>query len=129
MDPGFEDAATSPRQLVQQLIALPRSEVVQPPAPTDAFGGSAVHLQLQIDAFCGGGAAYLVAAGPNGGRGISYYDKRPEGDGDMVIIDFWVVDVDGTTVVVDRFHRADAPDDLIAQSTRAVESITFVEAE
>ena len=47
----------------------------------------------------------------------------------MVIVDFWVVDVDGTPVVVDRFHLEDAPDDLVAQSNRARESIRFVEAE
>jgi hypothetical protein len=129
MGAGLKDAATTSQQLVQQLIRMPRSEVVQQPAPTEAFGGSAVHLQLRIDAFCDGGAAYQVAEAPAGGRGISYYDERPRGDGDVVIIDFWVVDVDGTPVVVDRFHREDAPDDLVAQSTRAVESITFVEAE
>lgn len=121
MDAGLKDAATAPQQLVQQLIRMPRSEVVQQPARTEAFGSSAVHLQLRIDAWCGGDAAYLVA----GDRGISYYDERPQGDARMVIIDFWVVDVDGTTVVVDRFHRADAPAYLVAQSTRVVESITF----
>ena len=125
MDAGYKDAATAPQQLVQQLIRMPRSEVVQQPTRTEAFGSSAVHLQLRIDAWCGGDAAYLVADGPAGDRGISYYDESPQGDARMVIIDFWVVDVDGTTVVVDRFHRADAPAHLVAQSTRAVESITF----
>jgi len=128
MDAGLKDAATAPQQLVQQLIRMPRSEVVQQPAPTEAFGGSAVHLQLRIDAACDD-AAYQVAEGPAGGRGISYFDETPQGDAGMVIIDFWVVDVDGTPVVVDRFHLEDAPDDLVAQSTRAVESITFVESE
>lgn len=130
MDAGLKEAATAPQQLVQQLIRLPRSEVVQQPAPTEAFGASAVHLQLRINAWCGGEpAAYLVADGPAGGRGISYFDGSPQGDARMVIIDFWVVDVDGTPVVVDRFHRVGAPDALVAQSTRAVESITFVEAD
>jgi hypothetical protein len=125
MDAGYKDAATAPQQLVQQLIRMPRSEVVQQPAPTEAFGRSTVHLQLRIDAWCGGDAAYLVADGPAGDRGISYYDESPQGDARVVIIDFWVVDVDGTTVVVDRFHLENAPDHLVAQSTRAVESITF----
>jgi hypothetical protein len=126
MDAGYKDAATAPQQLVQQLIHLPRSQVVQQPAPTRAFGRSAVHLQLRIDAGCASDdAAYLVANGPAGDRGISYFDQSPQRDEGMVIIDFWVVDVDGTSVVVDRFHLEDAPDDLVAQSTRAVESITF----
>ncbi|QBR92333.1 hypothetical protein [Nocardioides euryhalodurans] len=126
MAAGYKDAATAPQQLVQQLIHLPRSQVVQQPAPTEAFGRSAVHLQLRIDAGCAADdPAYLVADGPAGDRGISYFDESPQGDEGMVIIDFWVVDVDGTSVVVDRFHLEDAPDDLVAQSTRAVESITF----
>jgi len=128
MEAGSKDAATAPQQLVQQLIRMPRSEVVQQPARTEAFGGSAVHLQLRIDAACD--LAYQVAEGPAtaGGRGISYFDERPQGDARMVVIDFWVVEVDGTAVVVDRFHRAGAPAELVAQSTRAVESIAFVEA-
>jgi hypothetical protein len=129
MAAGLKDAATAPRQLVQQLAGMPRSEVVQQPAGTEAFGGTAVHLRLRIDALCGNGAAYQVAEGPAGGRGISYFDENPQGDARMVIVDFWVVDVDGTPVIIDRFHLEDAPDDLVAQSTRAAESITFVEAE
>lgn len=125
MGAGLKDAAATPQQLVQQLTRMPRSEVVQQPARTEAFGGSAVHLQLRIDAWCGD-AAYQVA---DGGRGISYFDERPQGDAGMVIIDFWVLDVDGNPVVVDRFHLEGAPDDLVAQSTRAVESITFAESE
>ena len=126
MSGGYKDAATAPQQLVQQLIRLPRSVVVQQPARTKAFGGNAVHLQMRIDAWCDGeAAAYLVADGQAGARGISYFDESPQGDEGMVVVDFWVVDVDGTSVVVDRFHLEDAPDDLIAQSTQAVESITF----
>ena len=129
MAAGLEEAATTPRQLVQQLLRMPRSEVVEQPARTEAFGGSAVHLRLRIDAACDGGAYYQVAETPTGGRGISYLDEPPRDEPRMVIIDFWVMDVDGVAVVVDRFHLEDAPHDLVAQSTRAVESITFIEAE
>lgn len=129
MQTGLKDAATTPQQLVQQLIRMPRSEVVQQPARTDAFGGSAIHLRLRINAACSEGAAYIVADGPGGIRGISYFDESPQGDTGMVIVDFWVVDVDGTPVVVDRFNLEDAPDELVAQSTRAVDTITFVEGE
>ncbi len=126
---GLKDAATAPQQLVQQLIRMPRSEVVQQPARTDAFGGSAIHLQLRIDAACDGDAWYQVAEGPVGSRGITWYSET-QVDAGMVIVDFWVVEVDGgTPVVVDRFHLEGAPADLVAQSTRAVESITFVGAE
>jgi hypothetical protein len=129
MEAGLESAATDPRQLVQQLVGMPRSEVVEAPARTNDFGGSATHLQLRIDAFCGGGAFYQVAEAPPGSRGISYFDGIPEGDSGDVIVDFWVLDVDGTAVIIDRFHTADAPDDLVAQATSAADSISFVTAE
>ena len=124
-----KEAATAPQQLVQQLIRMPRSEVVQQPARTEAFGGSAIHLQLRIDAACNGDAFYHVGDGQGGtSQGITWYSDT-QVDAGMVIIDFWVVDVDGTAVLVDRYHLEGAPDDLVAQSTRAVESITFVGAE
>ena len=129
MDAGLETAATESRQLVQQLVGMPRSEVVEAPLRTDAFGGSATHLQLRIDAACGGGAAYQVAEAPAGGRGISYFDETSISDSGDVIVDFWVLDVDGAAVIVDRFHTADAPDDLVARATRAADSISFVKAE
>lgn len=129
MEAGLKSAAPEPQQLVQQLVGMPRSEVVQAPVRTDAFGGSATHLQLRIDAACGGGAAYQVAEAPAGSHGISYFDETPKGHPGDVIVDFWVLDVDGTAVVVDRFHTADAPDDLVAQATRAAASISFVTTE
>lgn len=118
---GLEPAAVEPQQLAQQLAQLPRSEIVQQPTPTKTLGRSAVHLRLQVDAACADGAAYLVAQD----RGISYFDKSPAGPA-IVTIDFWVLDVNGTTVVVDMFHTEDAPTSLVAQAAAARESITLV---
>jgi hypothetical protein len=121
MAAGLEPAAGEPQQLVQQLTQMPRSEIVQQPTPTHALGRSAVHLRLQVAAVCADGAAYLVTDD----RGISYFDESPAIPG-IVIIDFWVLDVDGTTVMVDMFHTADAPRSLVAQAAAARESITLV---
>ena len=131
MEDGLERAAAEPAQLAQQFAGMPQSEVVQQPATTTAFGHSAVHLRLRVDAACKpytDGTAYLVAETPAGGRGISYFDENPEGLSGVVIIDFWVVDVDGTTVVVDMFRSEGAPKALVDQAAAARESITFVEA-
>lgn len=127
MGAGFKDAATEQQALAQQLAAMPRSEVVQQPTPTTAFGYDALHLRLRIDAGCGDGAAYLVAEGP-ATRGISYFDQDHAGVSRNVIIDFWVVDVNGTAVVVDMFHTEDAPKTLVDEAAAARESITFVTA-
>jgi len=121
MGAGLEPAAGEPQQLAQQLAQMPRSEIVQQPTPTKALGGSAVHLRLQVDAACADGAAYLVTDD----RGISYVDQSTAGSV-IVTIDFWVLDVNGTTVMVDMFHSKDAPRSLVAQAAAARESITLV---
>ena len=118
---GLETAAVQPQQLAQQLAQMPRSDVLQQPTSTNAFGRSALHLRLRVDAACGAGVAYLVTDE----RGISYFDKNPEVSG-IVLIDFWVMEVDGTTVVVDKFHTEEAPQTLVDQATAARRSITFV---
>ena len=118
---GLEPAAGQPQQLAEQLAQMPRSDIVQQPTSTNALGRKAVHLRLRVDAACADGAAYLVT----GDRGISYFDKSPAGSG-IVIIDFWVLDVNGTTVMVDMFHTKDAPRSLVAQAAAARESITLV---
>lgn len=127
MEAGLKPAAVEPQQLARQLAEMPRSDILQQPTPTNAFGHSAVHLRLRVDAACNR-AAYQVAEAPPGSRGISYFDETREVSG-IVIIEFWVVDVDGTTVVVDMFRTEDAPRNLADQAAAARESITFVTAE
>ncbi|PVG82014.1 hypothetical protein DDE18_15110 [Nocardioides gansuensis] len=125
MQAGHKPAAAGQQQLAAQLAAMPGSTVVERPTPTEAFGHSAIHGAVKVDAFCDGtteGNAYLVAED----RGISYFDSPPGRALRTVRVDFWVVDVDGTNVVVDMFHTGSAPEDLIAQADRARESITFV---
>jgi hypothetical protein len=116
------DARGTPQALARQLVALPRSTVIQPPTATEAFGHDAVHLRLLIDDQCPD--VYQIAterAGDDYGRGISYGNTRKK-----VLIDFWVVDVNGTPVVVDMWHHADASIELVGSTTQVRDSITFV---
>ena len=46
-----------------------------------------------------------------------------------VLIDFWVVDLDGTMVVVDMWHQVDAPTELVGRASQVRDSITFVTGE
>ena len=46
------DAGGTPQALARQLVRLPRSTVVQPLTPTEAFGHDAIHLRLRIDDQC-----------------------------------------------------------------------------
>ena len=51
---------------------------------------------------------------------------------EVLIVDFWVVEVDGILVVVDMVRNPDTPRALVDQAAEAVDSIdsfTFVPAE
>ena len=73
---GGLPAAETSQGLAGQLARLPQGTVVQPPAPTEAFGHDALHLRLRIDDCCPidqctelpgrrrGGAASATATSP-----------------------------------------------------------------
>lgn len=121
-DPSTTTPAATVDELAGQLARLPRSEVLLAPAPTRAFGYDAVHLRLRVDTECR--LYYRVAKARSGERGISYpgVDNVPVD----VVIDFWVVDLGGTPVVVDQWRNIDAPEGIVDRATRTRESVTFV---
>ncbi len=126
---GCGDATTatvgqSPEALADGLAALPRSTLLQPPTEGRALGYAVYHLRLQIPDDCAEGQGYRIAETPRGSRGVSYSDVPT-----TVTVDFLVVDLEGTAVVVDLWHQDGAADSLIAKLTRARDSITFVVAE
>jgi hypothetical protein len=117
-EPRRDVAETAPA-LAQQLAQLPRSTVVQAATQQRAFGRDTVHLRLRIDDRCSPDA-YRVADAPRGSRGVSYSDELTD-----VVIDFWVVDVDGAPVVVDAWHQDGTPSELVDQIDRTRKSVTF----
>jgi hypothetical protein len=119
-------ASGSAQSLVRQLVRLPWSTVVEPPTPTEAFGHDATHVRLRIDDQCPSHEYYRIArtqvdATLAGSRGVSYGWTSQD-----VLIDFWVVDLDGTAVVVDQWHQVDASIELVDRATEVLDSITFV---
>ena len=118
------DVAGTAQALARQLARLPRSTVVLAPTPGQAFGHDAVHLRLRIDDDCPQGQGYRVAETLRGSRGISYSDVPRE-----VVIDFWVVDVDGLAVVVDTWHQDGASSQRVDQIARTRDTITCVTGE
>jgi hypothetical protein len=108
----------NPRALAQQLAGLPQSTVLHAPAPVQAFGRDAVHLQLRIANSCGSGV-YRVAETIRGGHGITYDPVKP------VVIDFWVTDEGGVPVVVESWHEDDAPSQVVDEVARTKDSIHF----
>lgn len=123
-DQQNQNVASSPSRLAAQLARLPQSEVVRPPASTEAFGLDAVHLRVRIDHRCPADDGYVLAETMAGSHGINYSNvPRP------VVIDFWVVGVDGTPVVVEVFRDVDTPEEILQRATDARESVTFVTEE
>ena len=117
--PDADVAATSPA-LAEQLSHLPRSTVVQAPTPQRAFGRDTVHLRLRINTQCGENDGYRVAETIRGSRGLNYSNVNTK-----VLIDFWVLDVDGVPVVVDAWHQAVAPTQMVDEISLTRSSITF----
>ena len=121
-DPTLGPLARTPAGLAAQLAALPRSTVLEEPAPARVVGVAAVHLRMRIDVDCPG--YYRVAHAPGGTRGITYTPAGlPTPD---VVIDFWVLDVNGAVVVIDEWHDTDAPSSVVDQARDARRSIDFV---
>lgn len=120
--PTTGPVATTAGTLVAQLSQLPRSTVLRGPETARAAGRSAVHLRLRIDPDCPG--YYRVAHAAGGTRGITYTPLGSEQSD--VVIDFWVLEVDGVVVVVDEWHEVDASPGVVGQARAARRSITFV---
>jgi hypothetical protein len=119
-DAPSQDVGETTQALAQKLARLPQSTVVQPPTPVQAFGHDALHLQLRIATDCPADQGYRVAETPRGSHGISFSDVPKD-----VIIDFWVVDLDGAPVAVETWHQDDASSGLVNQIAQARDSITF----
>lgn len=117
-------ASRKSRGLARQLTRLPNGTVLQQPTPTRMLGHDALHLSMQIDTSCPAPSYYSVARSVTVERGISYTEPPTD-----VVIEFWVVDLDGTPVVVDLWHEVDAPQELVDRASNARESITFLPVE
>ena len=79
------------------------------------------HLTMRIDNDCPIPEWYQPVLTTNGERGLTYSEVPTE-----VLVEFWVVDLDGTLVVADMWHDIGAPQDLIEQAARARASMSIL---
>ena len=119
-------AAGTSGGLARQLASLPSSAVVEPITTTQAFGQDAVHLRVRIEDDCSPGV-YHLADTSVGTHGVSYADYAEAAPD--VIVDFLVVDLDGTPVVAEYWHHPGADPDLVSEVTSVRDSISFAEPE
>jgi hypothetical protein len=116
--------ADTPWSLAQQLAALPHSTLEQPVEWTTFLGRRAVHLRLRIPQTCPGPVFYRIALTPRGSRGITF--ERPDGTFPPVIVDFWVMELEGRPLVVDTWYQAGTSAETIDRIAQVRDSITFV---
>jgi hypothetical protein len=116
--PQWADAASTPLGLSQQIAAIPLVRVVEEPRSTELSGYPAAQVRLEVQRVCPRyGDTFLWSVFPMSSSGSP-------GLGDVFragqIVDLWVVDVDGSMVVVSENHSPGLPAWLIkeAQSTR-----------
>lgn len=119
----------SVRDLAVALAAFPPFEVSSPAEDVTLAGYSGTHLQLRIpldqpfnddDAFIGCENSALASwiAPP---LSFAFYGYTAPGETE----DFWILDVDGTRVVIAALATANASDELIAERQAILDSIVI----
>jgi len=121
--PSVEDLAGA-------LSTLPPFEVTSPAADVTAYGYRGTHLQLRVPldqpfrsdvgSFVGCNDSALASwiAPP---LSFAFYGYTAPGDTE----DFWILDVDGTRVVISAIASADASDELMAERQAILDSIVI----
>lgn len=123
--------------LAARLSDLPQFTVAEGPTAVPAFGRETIHLRIQADSLqCeppGHGNQYQLAV-MHGGDGLGTWEDRspaiPMGDstldpGHRVVIDLWVVDVDGQNIVVEARQEGSPTDTTVTQLDQVRQSVRF----
>lgn len=121
--PTVEDLAVA-------LTQLPPFEVSSPPAEVTAYGYSGTHLQLRIphdQPFDEESRAFdgcmdgVLASWKSPPLNPAFYGYVAPGDTE----DFWILDVEGTRVVIAALATENASDELIAEQQAVLDSIVI----
>ncbi len=121
--PSVEDLAAA-------LTALPPFEVASPPVDVTMYGYSGKHLQLRVPEDMPYASAYGTFEGCFEGRlrtwiapelSFAFYGYTAPGDTE----DFWILDVDGTRLVIAALTSAKASEALIAERQSVLDSIAL----
>lgn len=121
--PTVDDLATA-------LAALPPFEVVSPPSDVTAYGYGGKHLEIMVPADqpweviagtplftdCAQGVLRTWIAPP---LSFAFYGYTAPGDTE----EFWILDVEGTRVVIAALRSANASAELLAEQQEILDSI------
>ncbi len=121
-DAGVDD-------VVRLLTALPQLAVAQAPTAVPAFGHETVHVQVRADRIvCRPsvpGAQYNLAD-IYGGPGLEQGGDSDIDPEQAVLIDFWVLDLDGRPIVVEARQEGSPGPALTQRLVQVREALTFV---
>ena len=124
--PEWEDAAGTPLGFSQQIAAIPLLRVLDEPTATELSGYPAAHVRLEVTRLCPRYRDMILwsifpmsSTGPGEpGVGAVYMAGQ--------VVDLWIVDVDGSLVVVGAGHSPQVPDSLAEESQSIAESVELL---
>ncbi len=128
----------TPNDVAGRLSDLPQFTVAEGPTVVPAFGRDTIHLRIKADSLrcetAASGDKYVLAA-IHGGDGSGTWEDRlpaePTGDstldpGRRVVIDLWVLDLDGQSIVVEARQEGSPTPTTVAQLDQVRQSVRFV---
>jgi hypothetical protein len=128
--PATPPVGPTVEDLAAALTELPPFEVSSPPADVTAYGYSGTHLQTRIPLDQPFDEEFRTFSGCTLGDLASwmspplnpaFYGYVAPGDTE----DFWILDVEGTRVVIATLATANASDELIAEQEAVLDSIVI----
>lgn len=107
-------AGTTAKALGDQFAAMPEFTTREGLAPISAFGHDGYHLVLEVPADCNAGEQSVWTGGAWGDR---YYQAEGQ------IVEYWFLDVDGTTVMVEANSLPESTEEDVAELRAVLDSL------
>ena len=106
-------AGTTAEDLGSQFAAMPEFITREALTPVSAFGHNGYHLVLEVPGGCNTGEQ-MVWEGPTWGR-----NYQAEGQ----ILEYWFLDVDGTTVMVEATRPPESSEEIVTELTSDLDTL------
>jgi hypothetical protein len=128
LDHSWTDPGPGVEVLAAALAALPAFDVSEPPSAASLAGFAGRHLQLRVPAIahepdrgfldCVGNRFYGWRGDTAHRRILERYYQAPGN-----LADFWILDVEGTRLLIETVKFADSPADDLAELQAILDSI------
>lgn len=109
-------AGTTAKALGDQFAAMPDFITREGLTPVSAFGRDGYHLVLEVPGGCTGGSSSVWTSPVWGER---YYEAEGQ------IVEYWFLDVEGTTVMVEANRVPESSEEDVAELRAALDSLVI----